>query len=120
MGESITGGHHQFAGNDDLRRRNFQRQLNDPTIRVILRARGGYGTARIVETAWTSRVSPPHPLNRSGTAVGELVGGNLSLLQTITGTASQASFVGRILFLEDLDEYLYHVDCVLLHLHRSG
>ena len=48
------------------------------------------------------------------------MGGNLSLLQTITGTASQASFVGRILFLEDLDEYLYHVDCVLLHLHRSG
>ena len=48
------------------------------------------------------------------------MGGNLSLLQTITGTASQASFVGRILFLEDLDEYLYHVDCVLLHLHRNG
>ena len=48
------------------------------------------------------------------------MGGNLSLLHTITGTASQASFDGRILFLEDLDEYLYHIDRMLLHLHRSG
>jgi muramoyltetrapeptide carboxypeptidase len=63
---------------------------------------------------------PPHALNRPGTATGALVGGNLSLLQTITGTASQAGFAGRILFLEDLDEYLYHIDRMMLHLHRSG
>jgi muramoyltetrapeptide carboxypeptidase len=48
------------------------------------------------------------------------VGGNLSLLHTITGTPSQADFTGRILFLEDLDEYLYHIDRMMLHLHRSG
>ena len=51
---------------------------------------------------------------------GELVGGNLSLLHTLTGTASQVPFAGRILFLEDLDEYLYHIDRMMLHLHRSG
>ncbi len=65
-------------------------------------------------------VVPPQPLNRPGTATGALVGGNLSLLHTLTGTASQVSFAGGILFLEDLDEYLYHIDRMLLHLHRSG
>jgi muramoyltetrapeptide carboxypeptidase len=180
LGESIDAAHHQFAGDDTLRRRDFQRQLDDPSIRAILCARGGYGTARLLDELdftqfakspkWIAGFSditvlhshllqlgyqsihgvmpvlfgqeggaaalaslhaalfggplaceaPPHPLNRPGTATGELVGGNLSLLQTITGTASQASFAGRILFLEDLDEYLYHIDRMLLHLHRSG
>ena len=181
LGASIAGDHHQFAGDDDLRRRDFQQQLDDPAIRAILCARGGYGTARIVDgldltrfaaaPKWVAGFSDvtvlnshllargyasihgvmpvlfhqaggelaletlrralfgesfqpievgPQPLNRPGTATGELVGGNLSLLQTITGTPSQASFAGRILFLEDLDEYLYHIDRMLLHLHRSG
>jgi len=181
LGKSIAGDHHQFAGDDDLRRHDFQQQLDDPGIRAILCARGGYGTARIVDgldltrfaaaPKWVAGFSDvtvlnshllargyasihgvmpvlfhqtggeraletlrralfgepfqpievaPHLLNRPGTATGELVGGNLSLLQTITGTSSQASFAGRILFLEDLDEYLYHIDRMLLHLHRSG
>ena len=181
LGASIAGDHHQFAGDDDLRRRDFQQQLDDPGIRAVLCARGGYGTARIVDgldltgfaTApkWVAGFSDvtvlnshllargyasihgvmpvlfhqaggeqaletlrralfgeafqpievaPHRLNRPGTAIGALVGGNLSLLQTVTGTPSQAGFAGRILFLEDLDEYLYHVDRMLLHLHRSG
>ena len=181
LGASIAGDYHQFAGDDDLRRRDFQQQLDDPGIRAILCARGGYGTARIVDgldltrfaaaPKWVAGFSDvtvlnshllargyasihgvmpvlfqqaggeraletlrralfgepfqpievgSQPLNRPGTATGELVGGNLSLLQTITGTPSQASFAGRILFLEDLDEYLYHLDRMLLHLHRSG
>ena len=181
LGESIAGDHHQFAGDDELRRRDFQRQLDDPGIRAILCARGGYGTGRIVDGLdWTAfaqapkwvagfsdvtvlnchllargfaslhsvmpvlfhqpggaaalhtlrqalfgearapLTAPAHALNRPGTATGELVGGNLSLLHTLTGTPSQVSFAGRILFLEDLDEYLYHIDRMLLHLHRSG
>ncbi|WP_210520068.1 S66 peptidase family protein [Hymenobacter terricola] len=181
LGDSIAGEHHQFAGDDDLRRRDFQQQLDDPGIHAILCARGGYGTARIVDgldfttfarhPKWVAGFSdvtvlnahllarhhasihgvmpvlfhqasgeealeslrralfgeamqpivvPPHVLNRPGTATGQLVGGNLSLLHTITGTASQVSFAGRILFLEDLDEYLYHIDRMMLHLHRSG
>ncbi|HET9504322.1 MAG TPA: LD-carboxypeptidase [Hymenobacter sp.] len=180
LGESIGAAAHQFAGDDELRRRDLQRQLDDPAIRAIFCARGGYGTARLLDELdfsgfarapkWVAGFSditvlnghllqlgyqsihgvmpfafgqaggelalsslrsvlfgesisyeaPAHPLNRPGTATGELVGGNLSLLQTSTGTRSQASFAGRILFLEDLDEYLYHVDRMLLHLHRSG
>jgi len=181
LGESIGAAHHQFAGDDNLRRRDFQRQLDDPAIRAIFCARGGYGTARIVDgldfaqfaqhPKWVAGFSDitvlhchllrrgfaslhapvpvlfaqpggeaaleslrralfgeaeeglaagPHPLNRPGTATGELAGGNLSLLHTLTGTGSQADFAGRILFLEDLDEYRYHIDRMLLHLHRSG
>ncbi|GAA4350523.1 LD-carboxypeptidase [Hymenobacter saemangeumensis] len=180
LGESIAQAHHQFAGDDALRLRDFQRQLDDPGIQAILCARGGYGTARIIDgldfstfihqpkwiagfsditvlnchllrLGWASihgvmpvlfgqaggemaleslrralfgealvYMAPALPLNRPGVASGELVGGNLSLLHTITGTASQVSFAGRILFLEDLDEYLYHIDRMMLHLHRSG
>ena len=180
LGSSIGAASHQFAGADDERRRDLQRQLDDPSIRAIICARGGYGTARLLDELdfsgfaaspkWVAGFSDvtalnchllrlgyqsihgvmpvlfgqaggaaavaslraalggtpqpcaaaAHPLNRPGTAQGELVGGNLSLLHTLTGTRSQASFAGRILFLEDLDEYLYHIDRMLLHLHRSG
>ena len=51
-----------------------------------------------------------HPLNRVGTAEAEVVGGNLSLLYALTGSASSIHTKGKILFIEDLDEYLYHVD----------
>jgi len=62
----------------------------------------------------------PHPFNRTGTATGPLVGGNLSMLYTLTGTHSDVDTTGKILFLEDLDEYLYHVDRMLVHLDRNG
>ena len=64
--------------------------------------------------------APPHALNRTGTATGQLVGGNLSMLHTLTGTRSDIITDGKILFLEDLDEYLYHVDRMMVHLDRSG
>lgn len=62
----------------------------------------------------------PHPLNRLGTAEGILTGGNLSILYSITGTKSGINTTGKILFLEDLDEYLYHVDRMMMNLKRSG
>ncbi|MEI6766499.1 MAG: LD-carboxypeptidase [Bacteroidota bacterium] len=63
---------------------------------------------------------PSHPLNRSGKAKGVMVGGNLSLLHTLAGTASDINTDGRILFIEDLDEYLYHIDRMILSLKRCG
>lgn len=65
-------------------------------------------------------VAPAHALNRSGTAAGELIGGNLTMLQNLTGTASDCPTAGRILFLEDLDEYLYNIDRMMVHLNRTG
>ena len=64
--------------------------------------------------------SAPHEFNRTGTGIGQLVGGNLSMLHTLTGTRSDISTDGKILFLEDLDEYLYHIDRMMVHLDRSG
>lgn len=58
--------------------------------------------------------------NRTGTAKGELVGGNLSLLYALTGSVSDLDTRGKILFIEDLDEYLYHIDRMMLNLKRSG
>lgn len=49
-----------------------------------------------------------------------LVGGNLSILYSLTGTPSQIDTKGKFLFLEDLDEYLYHIDRMLMNLSRVG
>jgi len=62
----------------------------------------------------------PHQLNRMGSAKGELVGGNLSIIYSLLGTSSRFITDGRILFLEDLDEYLYHIDRMMMALKRAG
>ena len=63
---------------------------------------------------------PSHQLNRNGNVDGELVGGNLSLLYALAGSISDIDTKGKILFIEDLDEYLYHIDRMMLNLKRSG
>jgi muramoyltetrapeptide carboxypeptidase len=63
---------------------------------------------------------PTHTLNRKGTAQGQLIGGNLSLLYALTGSVSDLDTRGKILFIEDLDEYLYHIDRMMMNLKRSG
>src|SRR6478735_6643317 len=180
LGQTIGAEHHQFAGSDDLRRTDLQHMLNNPEIKAVLCARGGYGTARLLDDLDFSqfRQNPkwligfsdvtalhahlytlgfeslhaimpilfaregsenaieslrrilfgepisysvePHAFNRLGTGEGGLVGGNLSILHTIIGTRSDFDYSGKILFLEDLDEYLYHVDRMLVHLDRCG
>lgn len=62
----------------------------------------------------------PHPLNRKGMAEGVLVGGNLSLLYALKGSKSGISTSGKVLFIEDLDEYLYHIDRMMISLKRAG
>ncbi len=62
----------------------------------------------------------PHHFNREGEAEGALVGGNLSLLVHLIGTASELSTKNKILFLEDIGEYLYNIDRMMLQLKRSG
>ena len=65
-------------------------------------------------------VLPADLHNRMGSAKGQLVGGNLSILYSLTNTRSDISTNGKILFLEDLDEYLYHIDRMMMNLRRSG
>jgi muramoyltetrapeptide carboxypeptidase len=180
LGKTIGAEQHQFAGDDQLRKNDFQTALDDKNVRAIICARGGYGTVRMMDDLnfdefmkhpkWvvgfsditylhvhitnsigiqTLHSSMPfaldkktpealdtmrkelfgekcrfeigiHPLNRTGTADGFLIGGNLSILYSITGTKSGMNTSGKILFLEDLDEYLYHIDRMMMNLKRSG
>ena len=61
-----------------------------------------------------------HEFNKKGEGIGELVGGNLSLLAHLVGTESDIKTKGRILFIEDVGEYLYNVDRMMYQLKRSG
>ena len=179
IGSSIGLEDHQFAGSDKQRAQDFQQQLNDPEIKAIWCAKGGYGTVRILDridfsvfkknpkwiigysdvTALHSHINnfeiaslhaqmclgvetkseasretlkkilfgeelnhqfPSSKLNKAGTAEGELVGGNLSVLYSLCGSNSAINTKGKILFLEDLDEYLYHIDRMMQNLKRNG
>jgi muramoyltetrapeptide carboxypeptidase len=61
-----------------------------------------------------------HDLNKKGEAVGELVGGNLTLLAHLIGSSSDIKTKGKILFLEDVGEYLYNIDRMFYQLKRNG
>ncbi len=61
-----------------------------------------------------------HKFNKSGTAIAEIVGGNLSVLYSIAGTKYDIETNNKILFIEDLDEYLYHIDRMMMNLKLSG
>ena len=62
----------------------------------------------------------PNPLNRIGENSGMLIGGNLSLLLAISGSISDMDYSGKVLFIEDVGEYLYAVDRMLRALKRAG
>ena len=61
-----------------------------------------------------------HTFNKLGAISGELVGGNLSLLAHLTGTPSGINTKNKILFIEDIGEYVYNTDRMLYQLKRSG
>lgn len=86
----------------------------------------GYKT-EFVESLWYALEGkkikyqvPVHEFNRKGEGIGELVGGNLALLAHLVGTDSDLKTKGRILFIEDIGEYLYNVDRMMYQLKRSG
>jgi muramoyltetrapeptide carboxypeptidase len=63
---------------------------------------------------------PPSPFNKSGTAEGVLVGGNLKMIESLAGTNSDLYTNGKILFVEDTGEYLYSIDRMFWNLKRTG
>ena len=65
-------------------------------------------------------VCESHPFNRIGSVEAEIVGGNLSILYSLLGSNSDIDTAGKILFIEDLDEYLYHIDRMIMNLKRNG
>ena len=60
-----------------------------------------------------------HRLNKLGLVETEIVGGNLSIIYSLLGSASDINTDGKILFIEDLDEYLYHVDRMIINIKRN-
>lgn len=62
----------------------------------------------------------PHALNKPGIAKGEIIGGNLAIIQTLIGTNSDCDFTDKILFIEDVSEYVYTIDRMLWSLKKAG
>ena len=62
---------------------------------------------------------PSKSYDKKGVAKGELVGGNLSIIYSLLGSKSSIDTKDKILFIEDLDEYLYHVDRMLQNMKRN-
>lgn len=63
---------------------------------------------------------PANPLNRLGVMEGEIVGGNLSVLMGMNGSDIFPETEGKILFIEEVDEYIYHIDRMMRALKRAG
>lgn len=70
-----------------------------------------------IKAAYTCQ---PHEFNRMGEVSGRLIGGNLTLLAHALGTRSDINTKKKILFVEDIGEYLYNIDRMFLQLKRSG
>ena len=179
LGKTIGMEQNQLAGADWQRATDFQEMLDNPSVKAIWAAKGGYGTVKIVDrvdftnfkknpkwivgfsdvTVLHSHINklgfqtlhammaistpsataaakeslrkalfgekleytiPHHKFNKLGQAKGELIGGNLSVLYSIQGSVSEVDFKNKILFIEDLDEYLYHIDRMMMNLKRNG
>jgi len=58
--------------------------------------------------------------NRVGETSGQLVGGNLTMLHTMLGSKTSIDVSGKILFIEEIGEYKYHIDRMLQSLKRAG
>jgi muramoyltetrapeptide carboxypeptidase len=58
--------------------------------------------------------------NREGSSTARSIGGNLSLISSSIGTQDEINTKGKILFIEEIDEYLYKIDRMMGQLERSG
>ena len=56
----------------------------------------------------------------TGIVEGEVIGGNLSILYSLVGSRSLTNLQNQILFIEEVDEYLYHFERMLISLDRCG
>lgn len=179
IGKTVNASFHQFSGTDSLRAKEMQSFINNPKIKAIIAARGGYGCVRIIDLIdFSPLIKTPkwvigfsditvlhcelnrlgiesihgqmpstipdssangleslrkalfgekidysqfsHPLNIKGEMKGEIIGGNLSILLSVLGSKSDPVYDNKILFIEDVGEYLYAVDRMLRALDRAG
>ncbi len=79
-----------------------------------------FSLMRVLKGEVVEYVIPAAEGNRKGKAVAELAGGNLSIVASMQGTRCEVDTSGKILFLEDIDEFLYHTDRMMYQLKLSG
>ncbi len=103
---------HQYGGIHGPMPINFQEENSKESIQVL---KNFLFTGTYPEI----RCSKNHH-NREGFASGEIVGGNLTMLINSIGTRTELNTEGKILFLEDIDERMYRIDRMLVHLKRTG
>ena len=182
FGEHLETKFRHFSGTDAQRTKDFQNALDNPNIKAIWCARGGYGSLRIIDDLdfkkfkahpkWVIGYSDVtvlhnalnnmgyeslhammcinltdsseaikqsvetlksalfgrlknyeiegHSDNRLGDATGSLVGGNLSLLTAALGSNTQLDTKDKIIFIEEIGEYKYHIDRQFQSLKRAG
>ena len=70
--------------------------------------------------SWPQFLLPPNQSNKPGVAIGNLIGGNLSIVYSMLGTDDQYDFEDSILFLEDVGEYYYQVERMFFALKKAG
>ena len=106
---------------------SYINNLNIATIHAAMPVTVGKASAEAIESLRKSLFGerlkyeiPTDVANRLGNAKGEIVGGNLSILYSLMGSNAQIDCKGKILFIEDLDEYLYHIDRMMMSLKRCG
>lgn len=180
LGHTIGSHWQRFSGTELQRATDLQLMLNDPAIKAILFARGGYGVLRMIDLVdWTvlrkhpkwligysditalhchiskniglptlhadmgngfkllpdvstsslqlllsgkriDYLAPASTYNKPGHSTGALIGGNLSMVVSTLGSISEPDFKNKILFLEEVSEYKYAVDRMMITLQRSG
>ena len=106
---SHLSSHHQLATLHSTMPINFK--LNEDALESLRKALFGEDLRYLIA---------PETKNRKGKAHGKITGGNLSLLYALAASKSDIETAGKILFIEDLDEYLYHIDRMMIQLKRSG
>lgn len=75
---------------------------------------------KVIKGSKTKYTCNPHSNNKNGVATGELIGGNLCMIAHTLGTNSVFNTKNKILFLEDIGEYIYNIDRMFLQLKRAG
>ena len=97
--------------------------IHGPMVKTMANAGGEDALQSLREALFGGTLGynvPSHPLNRPGTASGRVTGGNLCLLAHLLGSESAVDMGGTLLFIEDIGEYLYNIDRMMIQLKRAG
>lgn len=181
LGKTVGGKHYTYSGTDEQRAADLQTMMDDPSVKAILCARGGYGLSRIINDLdftgikanpkWvigfsditvlhaalqqngimsihgpmaaafnkgpegepyvqavksilqgqkTSYEASVHDYNKVGMVTAPMIGGNLCLIAHLIGSKNSMVTSGKILFLEDIGEFHYNLDRMVIQMKNAG